>query len=171
MSENKRNRLAKKSIVDNTVSFAFGDEGSAGNVSVDITQFPDEIQTRFAVHGLSQKLGDSYAGIKSPADAMDQVNTLVKQLEKGDWTAASNAAGPKAGKVVRALFRLAEKQAKAIKKFTGLSDVSLDSIRDWYASQTKEMKAGITKSPEIKVEMASMSMEDAQADTGTSLLS
>lgn len=78
---------------------------------VDLSKLPEAVVVRLAVHGLSQKIGDSYAGAGKAEDpiayADEAIRETIEQLLKGEWRVASiaGAAGPKIGKLVRAVAR------------------------------------------------------------------
>ncbi len=86
--------MTKKSIntESQTVVFDFGDDTIE---TFDLTAVTPEIMVQLALHGASQKIGDSYAGAKAacaesdidPVDyAIGQVQGVIKQLLEGDWT-------------------------------------------------------------------------------------
>lgn len=86
--------MAKKTIdrENNTVTFDFGD---AGTEVFELDNMSDEIKTALALHGASQKIGDSYAGAKSAVEDTDtdpndwakgQAAGVIGQLVAGDWT-------------------------------------------------------------------------------------
>lgn len=64
-----------------TVSFSFAD----GGVRVyDANELSEEMRNRLIVHGLAQKLGDSYAGKDDHEDCTEKV---WEQLMAGNWGA------------------------------------------------------------------------------------
>lgn len=73
-----------KKVVDAvalTVSFSF----ASGGVRVyDANELPEAIKDRLMMHGLSQKLGDSYAG---KDDHEDCTEAVWEQLMAGNWGA------------------------------------------------------------------------------------
>ena len=86
--------MAKKSIdvEKQTVTFDFGD----GRVETfTLGEMSDEMKIQLALHGASQKIGDSYASAKSqtdgteidPADWSQQQSAgVISQLLADDWT-------------------------------------------------------------------------------------
>ena len=64
-----------------TVSFSYADGGSR---IYNANELPVEILNRLIVHGLSQKLGDSYAGRDDHEDCTEAV---WEQLMAGNWGA------------------------------------------------------------------------------------
>src|SRR3990172_663049 len=82
----KRNEIAKKSVdLDNgSVTFAFADAGE--DITVSLSKVPEANQNRLALHGLSQKCGDSYAGAESVAEARESVLGVQEMLYSGEWS-------------------------------------------------------------------------------------
>ena len=168
-----RNALAKKSYTDSGVVFTFSDDGDA--VTVDVSQFTPEIVAQLTLYGIAQKIGDAYAGTKTPQEARDEAESMVAQLVAGDWKAARESTGPKAGKTVRALFRIGERDGgaqKQLRKLLGMAkDITweVSTVRTAVAAQSDDMRKAIAGSQEIKSELATMAAEDA-ANSGASLL-
>ena len=175
----ERNKFAKKIYSDDgkSVTFIFSDQKQT---VVHAADFPESIRDHFTQHGIGQKLGDSYAkaGVETPQAARDEVETLVTQLMAGNWRVPSDGAGPKAGKTVRALFRIVERGAEAEKGsdeqklaayvcakvlyVDGPRGATIQSIRDGWAKQSDEMKKSITVSSHIILEFAEMAKEEAE---------
>ena len=75
-----------------TVTFDFGDESQE---LFELAKVSEDIVIQLALHGASQKIGDSYAGAKAacaesemdPTEyAKAQVQGVIGQLLAGDWT-------------------------------------------------------------------------------------
>jgi len=144
-----------------------GEDESAAGV---VLQFPDgtkaacnledlspEMVTRLAVHGLSQKLGDSYAGAASEenplAYAKSRVNDVLAQLASGDWRVTGEG-GPKVTLLARALARATGKD---------LSDcVAVIAAHDGDEDEGKAFKKTLRGQPAIKEATAAIKLEDAQ---------
>lgn len=86
--------MTKKAISTEakTVTFDFGDETTE---VFDLSEVSEDIVVQLALHGASQKIGDSYAGAKAatedsemdPTDwSKSQVQGVIAQLLAGDWT-------------------------------------------------------------------------------------
>lgn len=82
--------IAKKSISEKTITFAWAD---GTETAIDTTMFSDEMQERARMHGYSQKLGDSYSGAKTVAEAQERFNTVLDGITDGDWTRKGVATG------------------------------------------------------------------------------
>lgn len=79
-----------------SVTFKFSDGSEA---LFDVTRVSDEIRAKLALHGASQKIGDSYAGagddeIADPlAYAKERVADTIAQLYAGDWRTVTVGGG------------------------------------------------------------------------------
>ncbi len=110
-----RNSLCKK-VVDleaGTVAFAFTD---AETVTFNIGDLDEKGLRRAALHGISQKGGDSYAGVKSVKEAQENLVKTLQAVEKGDWSTRVPGE-PRITVLVSALARAAgktEEEAKAV---------------------------------------------------------
>lgn len=82
--------IAKKSISETTLNFAWADGSTS---EIDTSMFSDEMHERARMHGYSQKLGDSYSGAKTVAEARERFNAVVDGLQDGDWNRKGVATG------------------------------------------------------------------------------
>jgi len=108
----------------------------------------DTIKGRLALHGASQKIGDSYAGAASSPDPLAYAKAAVKetiaQLYAGEWRATVSA-GPKVNDL-----------AIAISRATGESlDDSIELV-DAMTDDDKKVWRGKAK---IKLELAKLVQE------------
>ena len=76
------NRVKKSVNVENE-SVTFGFEGN--NMEFRLDQLPGEMITRLALHGLSQKLGDSYADSTKVTDPEKAATDVWNNLKDGSW--------------------------------------------------------------------------------------
>lgn len=111
----------------------------------------EDIITRLALHGLSQKVGDSFAGAGEEPNplkyAEERIIETYEQLRKGEWR-VTVAGGPRASLLARALARVTgHSLEEAIEVVEGLDD---------------EQKKAIRKDPAIKKASADIKLEDAQ---------
>ena len=82
------------------VTFTFGN----GKVHrIEVASFDLVIQAQFASHGLSQKLGDSFASNKGADDAEQRFLTVLGSLRQGQWNAERGAIG---GLIVDAMVQV-----------------------------------------------------------------
>lgn len=104
--------MAKKvvNLEAKAVAFDFTKDGGP-KVEIALADLPADIVTRLALHGLSQKVGDSYANAKNQADpvkwAVDQVAAVIKGLVGGVFNAGRTGEGAtKVSMLARALHRI-----------------------------------------------------------------
>jgi tRNA(Ile2) C34 agmatinyltransferase TiaS len=109
-------KVATKSLdlEKGTVEFVF--EGS-DPIIVALKDFTEETQLHAALHGLSQKLGDSYASAKGVvADAKAMFEAVLHQLKNGDWRAArgEGEAKPRTTELAMAIARIQNKGVEEV---------------------------------------------------------
>ena len=147
-------KIANKTKHDNGVTFAFIDSES---VTCDMADLPTDIVQALAVHGLSQKLGDSYASAESVEEARSAMVAVWDNLLAGNW----NAKVSRGGKLVEAMVRaLGKTYEECMTVFQGMDD---------------DAKKELRKHPQIKLAMAEIEMErqtkaaQASSEGGTDL--
>lgn len=145
----KRNEIAKKKIdVDvGTVTFTFADEGAP--IVVDLSKVPETNIQRLALHGLSQKCGDSYAGVDSVAEAREAVLGVQEMLYSGEWS--TRAPGEPRTAV------LAEALARATNR-------TVDEAKAALAAMDEETRRAVSAHPGVKKARAEMALEKANAE-------
>lgn len=84
---------------------------------------------RSAAHGLSQKVGDSYASAKDVDDMFLSAEDMVKRLKAGEWEVVREAGDSMAGASVI---------IKALVEFTGKS---IDDIKTFLEKKLEDAKA------------------------------
>jgi hypothetical protein len=139
-------KKASKKVTDSGVEITFE---SGEVVAVQLDQLSDGIITKLALHGLSQKVGDSYAGAEL-AEAHELAGSVVKRLIEGEWTQASTGGG------VSRVSMLVEALAAATGK---TNDEALEVVKGMSEDQKKELK----KHPAIAKELATIAAERAVA--------
>ena len=120
----KKNEIAKKSYVDNageekrsanvdaiSVRFKFSDGTVSDIVPADL---PENIISCATLHGLSQKLGDSYAGADNVSDARESFDTMLERLTGGEWITEKKAGGPRTSILVDAIAELLLESGKSV---------------------------------------------------------
>lgn len=74
-----------------TLRFNFVQSGETRDVR--LAEMPDNIRAALAWHGLSQKLGDAYAGQKAKDDdPEDLLDAVLQRLQSGEWVQAGERA-------------------------------------------------------------------------------
>jgi len=98
-----RNKVAEKSVDMETlaVMFAFV---NGETITAELGKMSKGIQEALGLHGLKQKIGDSYAGAKSVEDAVEAAGTVLERLMNGDWVKERESAGPRPSMVVNAVI-------------------------------------------------------------------
>ena len=142
-------------------------------IVLDTALIPDSLREDIFMHGAKQLAGDAAANEDGIADKREGIASKFAQLVAGHFRAERESAGPKSGKTVRALFRVAAAHVKWFRKFAGLdsgTEITLEAVRNWHAAQSDEMRKTISGSKEVKSELAVMAAEEA-ATSGTSLMS
>lgn len=138
-------RIASKTVGADAVTFAFA---NGQEVVAVLDELPNDIVRRLALHGLSQKVGDSYAGAESVTEAAAMAANVVSNLVAGLW-AAKAARG---GKIVEAIHRAL--------------GVSLeDALAKWSVMDDGAKKA-VKAHPDIKRALAEIEAERAAALAG-----
>jgi hypothetical protein len=79
---------------------------------------PESLFTQFALHGAEQKLGDETAGIEDVDDMVLEVEELIDQLNKGEWSMVREGGGMSGTSVLlKALVELTSKSVEEMKAF------------------------------------------------------
>lgn len=141
-------KKASKTITDTGVDIQFE---SGQQVSVQLTLLPDDILHRLALHGLSQKLGDSYAGAE-PDEAYELAQVVADRLMAGEWTQARSSTGPGTARASMLVEALASATGKDIEQ-------ALAVVFGMDEDQRKALK----KHPAIAAELARLTAERAVA--------
>jgi len=136
-------KKATKKVDGDVISITF-EHGEA--LEVNLANIPAEIQQRLAMHGLSQKLGDSYAGCEVE-EAAEKANAVAKDLLEGNWSTRVAASGPRT-------TQLAEALAAATGKTLEEAATAIEAMDD-------EVKKDLRKHPQIKVELTRLKAESA----------
>ena len=153
-----RNQYAKKKVDDanNLVAFTFSD-GRVLTAGMD--EFNISIIRRLALHGLSQKIGDSYAGDESVREAFDSANETLNDLLKGEWSTRTPGE-PKIGLLIDGLFRVRQVKDPAI---------TIERVRAVVEAMDAEKKKALRANPQIKSAMADIQAERLRAEAEKSI--
>lgn len=140
-------RKVTKEVSGSAVIFTFHD-GEALTASLE-TLSP-EIVNQLALHGLSQKIGDSYAG-EDAANCQTIAEAVWKSLTEGNWsTRTGEGGGPRISQLAEALARVTGQTVQdCVAKIAEMSD-----------DQKKDLRAH----PQIKAVTAEIKLEKARAD-------
>ena len=136
-------KIANKIVADQAVTFEFANEHK---IVARLDALPEDMVRRLAIHGLSQKLGDSYASASGVADAIEKCQDTLDMLVEGQWSAGRDSTG---GVLVEALHRA-----------TGQD---LDECRRLVAGFTDDKKKELKKHAGIAAAIAAIQSEKAAA--------
>lgn len=91
-----------RSAVPGTVQVVF-QFANGENRAVSPEDFPEEIRNCFTLNGISQKLGDKYAGVDTAEEAVEAFDDLLSALREGRWLMRTSEAGPRTTDLAAAL--------------------------------------------------------------------
>lgn len=119
---------------------------------VKLSDFSEEVQLHFALHGMSQKLGDSYSSCKGDVAAAHKMFTDTKaQLLAGDWrsSAGEGESKPRTTELAEALARI--------------KGVPLEEVQNALSAATDEEKKTLRSNERVKTVIAVIRAEKQQA--------
>lgn len=137
-------KKAEKKIEGDVLTVTFLETNE--ELTVNINDIPAETISRLAMHGLSQKIGDSYAGADA-AESFARANGVASDLKDGNWSTRVAASGPRT-------TQLAEALAAATGKPLEEAAAKLEEMDD-------EGKKNLRAHPQIKVELANIKAKKA----------
>lgn len=135
--------IAKKLVGESSITFTFADETSE---TIELELFSEAIIKRSALHGFSQKLGDSYSGITNVAEAKIAMHGVLAALVAGDWNRKGGSTG---GIWVEALVR-------------AVPDTTFEAAMEAWSEMSDEVKAATKKHPDLLRAKAEIELERAQ---------
>lgn len=155
-----RSKVARKDydLATETFTIIFLDNETAPTtISVKLDEFSPQIQTNLALHGLAQKLGDSFASAGGEVEtAKELFFATLETLRSGEWAKAREGDGTRLNELIDAIARIkgvaVEKAQAAVAKATE------EQLKNW--KNAKAVKAVIA---EMRAEKAR-----AKADEGES---
>ena len=136
-------KIAKKVVSADSVTFEFA---NGKQVVATLEGLTPEIVNRLALHGLSQKVGDSYSSNEGPDDAVLKAQSAYDNLKQGDWNAKGSGIG---SLLVRAVAKITGKEVEEVAAL-------LDKMED-------EKKKALQKRADVKLAMAELKMADLQS--------
>lgn len=144
----------KPDVESGTVAFDFDDDAEA--LVFDLSKVSDDILRNLAIHGASQKIGDSYAGAKSATDgtgidpnewSRSQAESVISQLYEGKWIVRVPGEG--------AVTDL----AVALSEVTG---ATMEEATDRLKDASKDEKKALRAHPDIAAVLARIKRERAE---------
>ena len=139
-------RHASPEAVALIFKFADGDEHR-----VELSDFPEETLRAAAWHGISQKLGDSYAGAKDKDEsAEDLYLDQLDALKRGDWVKQRESAGPRTSMVAEALHTVKPDKYPTV-------EAAQEAVSAW----SKDERAAKLKVPALAAALADIKAKRA----------
>ena len=151
--------VAKKDydVATGDLSVLFGDGTKR---EINLGDIPGHVVTHLAMHGLSQKLGDSYASVKGNIQkAIELFDNTLAQLKQGEWAKArgENEGGARVTELAEAIARF--KSVPIEKAQQVVANATDENVKAWKASP--KIKAVIAQ---IRAEKAAKRAEEADAE-------
>ncbi len=146
---------ADKAVVLFTFNDANAETGKAATVvSIGLEGLDPAIVRRLALHGLSQKVGDSYSGAESVNDAIEDAREVIETLVGGKWSERT-AGEPRTSALAAALERVMAQSGQP---------QSLEQCTEVVKNLSDEQRKGLRNMPAIKAAMSAIKAEkDAAA--------
>ncbi len=150
---NAKQRISKETQVnpDGSILARFDfKNGAVRTFTIDPTA---ALFSKFAAHGIEQKIGDAIAGEKDDDDALISVDELIARLNSGDWTIGRQA-GSNAGAsiLLKAIIEL--KKAETPEEVT--------KVREWLAGKSQAEKLALRKNGAIAPIIARLEADKAK---------
>ena len=150
-----RTKKATK-VVDTTEKTVTFDFGAGSTFTAKLADMPEAIVTRLALHGIAQKLGDTYAG--DVADPEHEVRAMFADLAAGNWSTRTPGE-PKTGLLVEALIKMKKIEAKDGKTAAERVQAWLEEIE----AKTEGAIKALRNDPTVKAEIATLQAQKARA--------
>ena len=136
-------------------------------ILIKLADFSEEVQQHFALHGISQKLGDSYSSAKGVvADALTFFNQTLEQLRKGDWRAArgEGESKPRTTELAAALARIKNEDVEVIaKQLLALTD---DQRKAFRSNERVKAVISLIRAEKAQAKLDKMDDEGDELDLG-----
>lgn len=161
-NETKRTPKATVTVEEFTLTFTFANGETKTINAKDLEQ---AIQDRAMVHGLEQKIRDSYAGAKSADEALGMASKVIDTLISGEWS-AKREGGVSEGSIEQLARAMVMAWAEKGK------EVSFDDTLAYVQGQTKEQRAALRARPAVAVALAKVRTagKDVAESTGDDMI-
>lgn len=153
-----RNAFAKKVVGPESVTFTFS---NGQTVVADLNRIPDETRIRLELHGIAQKVGDSYAGAETVTEAFENAQAQYEALLVNDWGRVRGAGSDESTLFEEAYLRV--NQAGIPGVCPAQPDFTLAQAREKLATKTDEQKKSLKKLPAIVAAIGEIRTERATA--------
>jgi hypothetical protein len=143
-----------------TIDFTHGEE-----LTLDANELSGEMKTQALMHGLKQKVCDSYASAASPEEALERASAVVQNLLENNWNVRGGGEG--GTRVTQLAQALATVTGRSIEEAVELVSEMDDDKKKNLSSHPAIRKAVAA----IQEEKARKAREEAEAAEGDSQLS
>jgi hypothetical protein len=127
------------------VDFTFAD----GTVlAVEVASLSKNILMNLVAHGISQKVGDSYAGDMPVEGAIEKATEVIKRLVEGDWKAVRISSG-------------SAKNSLLAEAFAAASGRTVEECQAVLADMEEPQKKALRKHPQVALQIADIQAKRA----------
>lgn len=127
-------------------------------LNMKLSELSDEILGDLVLHGLAQKVGDSYAGSESPEEAFQAASAVWEQLKAGDWRRAGEAV-PRTTLLAEALSAVT---GKTLEECQAVIDAMAKSDEENKTSSVKELRNHPAIAAQLAIQKAARAAEAAK---------
>lgn len=134
---------------------------------VKLEDFSPEIQLHFALHGMSQKLGDAYSSSKGDVDAAEKMfNDTLAQLVAGDWRAArgEGESKPRTTELADAIARIKGVDVAVVQE--GLKTATEEQLKTMRSNERVKATIAIIRAEKAQARLAKLDAEGGGDDLG-----
>lgn len=157
-----RNAFAKKVVDAESVTFNFS---NGQTLVADLNPLSEDIRLRLALHGLAQKIGDSYAfgagEVHTAEEAYSAASAQYSALCAGDWGRVRGAGSDESTLFEEAYLRVNISGIPGV--CPARPEFTLADARAKLAEKTDEQKKSLKKLPAIVAAMGEIRVERATA--------
>lgn len=140
-------KVCEKNVTDTGVEFGFT---NGENLVLNLSDLSPEMVTQLALHGISQKVGDAYSGVKGNVEeAISLARAIIDRLKTGEFN-AKREGGSASGRVTDLARALSEVAGKEISECVA----KLDEME-------KAEKLALRKHPKVAAVLARLAAERA----------
>lgn len=145
--ETKRVPKATVTVEGTVLTFAFAHGETR---TFDGASLSTDLQTRAMIHGLEQKIRDSYAGAKTSDEALGMAEKVMDTLRGGEWSAKREGSGPGEGSL--------EQLARAMVNAWAAKGIAkdFDAVLELVKGMDKAGRAAIRNREAVAIELAKL---------------
>lgn len=119
-------KIASKAKVGSAVEFTFSDKNGTKLVC-NTAELSKEMLLELALHGIAQKVGDSYASAESVQDALDNAKRVWDNLKAGNFNSRSSGVGSILVEAIARIKKIAADEAQ--KLLEAMDEEKLEVLR------------------------------------------